>query len=341
MGGIIIILSIIIPTLLFADLTNLNTILLLFTTISLGLLGFMDDYVKVFKHNKEGISGRYKIVGQVGIGFIVAIALLFSPQLGLNQTSYSTNLGLEQETISVAASDNIKTTIPFFKNNEFDYKSLSPFDGTLDEYTTWIVYILMVIFIVTACSNGANLTDGMDGLNAGVSAIVGVTLGIFAYLGGNTIQADYLNIMYIPNSGEIFVFIAAFVGALMGFLWYNSFPAQVFMGDTGSLTIGGIIGVCAVLIRKELMLPIFCGVFLCESLSVIIQRLYFKYTKKRYGAGRRVFKMAPIHHHFQKEGIDAIIKKPQRAIPESKIVIRFWIISILLAVLSIVTLKIR
>ncbi|MBQ7222434.1 MAG: phospho-N-acetylmuramoyl-pentapeptide-transferase [Bacteroidales bacterium] len=346
MGGIIIIASIVIPILLFGDLSNINNILLIVTTLWLGMIGFADDYTKVFKHNKEGISGKYKILGQVTLGLVVGLTLCFSSQLGFrdkhnNNYDSQVEIAAAGDIGSVVSLENTKTTIPFVKNNEFDYKWLSPFKGKLGDYFKWIIYILVIIFIITACSNGANLTDGMDGLTTGVSAIIGTTLGILAYLSGHIVYSDYLNIMYIPNSGEILVFMCAFIGALLGFLWYNSFPAQVFMGDTGSLALGGIIGVCAVLIRKELLLPILCGIFLVESLSVIIQRCYFKYTKKKYGAGRRVFKMAPLHHHYQKENIDSIIKKPYVALPEAKIVIRFCIVSILLGVLTLVTLKIR
>lgn len=346
MGGIIIIASIVIPILLFGNLTNINNILLIVTTLWLGLIGFIDDYTKVFKHNKEGIRGRYKIIGQVILGLIVGLTLCFSSQLGFidkhnNNYDSQVEIASADDMSSVVSLENTKTTIPFIKHNEFDYKWLSPFKGQFGDYFKWVLYILVIIFIITACSNGANLTDGMDGLTTGISAIIGTTLGILAYLSGHSVYSDYLNIMYIPNSGEILVFMCAFVGALLGFLWYNSYPAQIFMGDTGSLTLGGIIGVCAVLIRKELLLPILCGIFVVESLSVIIQRFYFKYTKKKYGVGKRIFKMTPLHHHYQKENVDALIKKPTIALPEAKIVTRFWIISILLAVLTLVTLKIR
>ena len=318
MGGVLILGAILIAVLLFGDLTNMYIQLLLITLVWLGCLGFTDDYIKVFRKNKEGMPGKYKIVGQVILGLAVGITIC-----------------VHEDTISTL------TTIPFVKDNEFDYAWLALGSGKTKELLQVAIYILVIIFIITAVSNGTNLTDGMDGLAAGVTAIVGAVLGILAYFSGNVIYAEYLNIMYIPDSGEIVVYMSALIGALLGFLWYNSYPAQVFMGDTGSLALGGIIGVAAVLIRKELLLPILCGIFLAESLSVIIQRLYFKYTKKKYGEGRRVFKMSPLHHHFQKEGVPALIKKPARAIPEAKIVMRFWLISIILAILTIITLKIR
>lgn len=318
MGGVLILGAILIAVLLFGDLTNMYIQLLLITLVWLGCLGFTDDYIKVFRKNKEGMPGKYKIVGQVILGLAVGITIC-----------------VHEDTISTL------TTIPFVKDNEFDYAWLALGSGKTKELLQVVIYILVIIFIITAVSNGTNLTDGMDGLAAGVTAIVGAVLGILAYFSGNVIYAEYLNIMYIPDSGEIVVYMSALIGALLGFLWYNSYPAQVFMGDTGSLALGGIIGVAAVLIRKELLLPILCGIFLAESLSVIIQRLYFKYTKKKYGEGRRVFKMSPLHHHFQKEGVPALIKKPARAIPEAKIVMRFWLISIILAILTIITLKIR
>ena len=318
MGGVLILGAILIAVLLFGDLTNMYIQLLLITLVWLGCLGFTDDYIKVFRKNKEGMPGKYKIVGQVILGLAVGITIC-----------------VHEDTISTL------TTIPFVKDNEFDYAWLALGSGKTKELLQVVIYILVIIFIITAVSNGTNLTDGMDGLAAGVTAIVGAVLGILAYFSGNVIYAEYLNIMYIPDSGEIVVYMSALIGALLGFLWYNSYPAQVFMGDTGSLALGGIIGVTAVLIRKELLLPILCGIFLAESLSVIIQRLYFKYTKKKYGEGRRVFKMSPLHHHFQKEGVPALIKKPARAIPEAKIVMRFWLISIILAILTIITLKIR
>ncbi len=318
MGGVLILSAVLIAVLLFGDLTNMYIQLLLITLVWLGCLGFADDYIKVFRKNKEGMPGKYKIVGQVILGLAIGITVC-----------------VHEDTVSTL------TTIPFIKDNEFDYAWLALGSGKTKELLQVVIYILVIIFIITATSNGTNLTDGMDGLAAGVTAIVGAVLGILAYFSGNVIYADYLNIMYIPDSGEIVVYMSALIGALLGFLWYNSYPAQVFMGDTGSLALGGIIGVTAVLIRKELLLPILCGVFLAESLSVIIQRLYFKYTKKKYGEGRRVFKMSPLHHHFQKEGVPALIKKPARAIPEAKIVMRFWLISIILAILTIITLKIR
>ena len=320
MGGIIILISILVPILLFGNLANTNVQLLILTTVWLGALGFIDDYIKVFKHNKEGLNGKYKIVGQVLLGLIVGLTLYFTSEQGV---SYS------------------RTTIPFVKGNEFDYKWLIPFSGQFVRALQGGLYVLVIIFIITACSNGTNLTDGMDGLAAGVSAIVGATLGVLAYVSGHAGFAEYLNIMFLPNIGEVTVYVCCFVGALLGFLWYNAFPAQVFMGDTGSLALGGIIGVLAIVIRKELLLPILCGIFLVESLSVIIQRFYFKYTKKKTGTGVRVFRMSPLHHHYQKENPDALIQTPHRIQPENKIVVRFWIISIILAVITIVTLKIR
>ena len=320
MGGVIFIIAILAGVLLVADLTNIYTQLLLLTTVWCGGVGFADDYIKVFKHNKEGLSERMKMLLLFGLAFAIALIVCVSPSI---------------------PTDNLVTTIPFFKANEFDYSWLSPFKGQLGVYCTWGIYLILIIFVILACSNGTNLTDGMDGLAAGTSAIVGVVIGVLAWLGGNALNADYLNIMFIPGSGEVAVFMAAFVGALVGFLWYNCYPAQVFMGDTGSLTLGGIIGVAAVLIRKELLLPILCGIFLVESLSVIIQRAYFKKTKKKYGAGRRVFKMTPLHHHFQKEGIPALIQKPVRALPEAKIVARFWFVEIILAVATLALLKVR
>ncbi len=318
MGGIMILGSIFIAVLLFGNLTNMYIQLLLITLVWLGALGFADDYIKVFKKNKEGMSGKFKILGQVILALTVGITIC-----------------VHEDTVSTL------TTIPFIKDNEFDYAWLAPGSGKIKELLQVVIYVAVIIFIITAMSNATNLTDGMDGLAAGITAIVGTAMGILAYLSGNVIYADYLNIMYIPDSGEIVVYLSALVGALLGFLWFNSYPAQVFMGDTGSLALGGIIGVVAVLIRKELLIPILCGVFFAESISVIVQRLYFKYTKKKYGTGRRVFKMAPLHHHYQKEGVPALITKPARAIPEAKIVMRFWIVSILLAIATIITLKIR
>jgi len=357
MGGIIIIIAVVVSALLVCDLTNIYTLLLIFTTLWCGGIGLRDDYIKVFKKNKEGMSERGKLILQIILGFIVgftvwgsnSIVVRESPQIASeNVVSQGDDLDKDSEPIVEKGQFKdeegvkcTKTTIPFVKNHEFDYKWLSPFKGKWGWYCKWAIYVLMIVLVVTACSNGTNLTDGMDGLAAGTSAIVGVVIGILAWLGGNLVNSSYLNIMYIPGSGEIAIFMAAFVGALLGFLWYNSFPAQVFMGDTGSLTIGGIIGVSAVLIRKELLLPLLCGIFLVESASVLMQRYYFKYTKKKYGEGRRIFKMAPLHHHYQKEGIPALIQKPERALPESKIVARFWIIGIILAVATLALLKIR
>ena len=357
MGGIIIFLSIIIPVLLFADLTNIYNILLIISTIWFFLIGFTDDYIKVFKKNKEGMSEKGKLIAQGIIGLTIALAVCFSDDIvvrekvsikdsiAIEATSDSTFIDSAEGIAATIENHDVikstKTTIPFIKNHEFDYKWLSPFKGTLGWYCKWAIYMLMIIIVITACSNGVNLTDGMDGLATGSSAIVGVVLGIFAWLSGNILNAEYLNIMYIPGSGEIAVFMSAFVGALIGFLWYNSFPAQVFMGDTGSLMLGGIIGVCAVLIRKELLLPILCGIFFVESLSVIMQRLWFKYTKRKYGEGRRIFRMAPLHHHYQKEGVPALIQWPKKALPEAKIVTRFWIVGMILALITIALLKIR
>ena len=344
MGGIIIFLAIVIPVILFADLRNIYTILLLVTTLWFFIIGFADDYIKVFKKNKEGMSAKAKLVAQTMLGLAIGLAVCFSDDIVVRENvevENSSEVVMESNWEKQDVVKSTKTTIPFVKNHEFDYKWLSPFKGALGWYCKWAIYVLMIIIVITACSNGVNLTDGIDGLATGTSAIVGVVLGIFAWLGGNIVDADYLNIMYIPGSGEIAVFMSAFVGALIGFLWYNSYPAQVFMGDTGSLMLGGIIGVTAVLIRKELLIPILCGVFFTESLSVIMQRLYFKYTKKKYGEGRRIFKMTPIHHHFQKEGIDSIIKVPHDVIPEAKLVTRFWIIGMILAVITIALLKVR
>lgn len=359
MGGIIIILSVTVSVLLLSNLSNIYTILLLFTTLWCGAIGFTDDYIKVFKHNKEGMSSKWKLILQVILGFIVGLTVCFNDDIVVRENvkvtentrfikndNESPDIDSEKivETSSWKSEDVVKstkTTIPFVKTHEFDYKVLSPFKGKWGWYSKWAIYVLMIVVVITACSNGTNLTDGMDGLSAGTSAIVGVVIGILAWLSGNFLNSGYLNIMYIPGTGEIAIFMSAFVGALIGFLWYNSYPAQVFMGDTGSLTIGGIIGVSAILIRKELLLPILCGIFLVESLSVIIQRYYYKYTKHRYGEGRRVFKMSPLHHHFQKEGIPALIKNPVKAVPEAKIVTRFWIIGIILAVATLALLKIR
>ena len=352
MGGVIIFLSILIPVLLFANLTNIYIILLIVSSVWFFLVGFADDYIKVFKKNKEGMSEKAKLVAQCLLGLAIGLAVCFSEDIvvrekvTVEETVVAVAEGSEMtENVQVVEKHDVikstKTTIPFIKDHEFDYSWLSPFKGTWGWYCKWGIYVLMIILVITACSNGVNLTDGIDGLATGTSAIVGVVLGIFAWLSGNILNAEYLNIMYIPGSGEIAVFMAAFVGALIGFLWYNAYPAQVFMGDTGSLMLGGIIGVCAILIRKELLLPILCGIFFVESLSVLMQRFYFKYTKKKYGQGKRVFKMAPLHHHYQKEGIPALIQKPARAMQEAKITVRFWIIGIILAVITIAMLKIR
>ena len=343
MGGIIIIISILMPCLLVGRLDNLYMILMLVTTVWMGAIGFLDDYMKLKYHNKEGLHGRFKIFGQVGLGLIVGVSLYLSPDAVIRE-----NITVQKDDSAEVQylPENIKstqTTIPFVKNNNFDYADLVPFLGDHAQTAGWIIFILVTILVVTAVSNGANLTDGLDGLATGSSAIIGAALAIMAYLSGHIAYASYLNIMYIPGSEELVVFSMAFIGATIGFLWYNAYPAQVFMGDTGSLTIGGIIGVFAVLIHKELLTPLLCGIFLVESLSVIMQVSYFKYTKRRYGEGRRLFKMAPLHHHFQKAGesIDALWKKPFAPIPESKIVIRFWIIGIILAALTLVTLKMR
>ena len=332
MGGIIIILSILFPTLLLCNLTNIYVQIMLLTTVWLGAIGFIDDYIKVFKKNKAGLSGKFKIFGQVTLALIVGLVIVFSNDITIKEKQ-RVKIDDQNKTIVVFSElpkKSSKTTIPFFKNNEFDYKSLTRWIGNDFENYAWVLFVLIVVFIVTAVSNGANMTDGLDGLATGVSSIIGITLAVFGYVSGNIIAADYLNIMYIPNSGEIVIFLSAFVASCVGFLWHNSYPADIFMGDTGSLTIGGIIAVSAILIRKELLIPIFCGVFLIQNLSVIIQVAYFKYTKKKTGVGRRVFLMSPIHHHFQKKGIH-----------ENKIVLRFWIIALLFAVISILTLKIR
>ena len=340
MGGIIIFVALVVPVLLFADLTNIYTILMLLTTAWFFFLGFTDDYIKVFKKNKDGLSEKKKLLGQGAMALAIGLAVCFSDQIVVRE-DVSTDSQIETTVEKVDIVKSTKTTIPFVKNHEFDYKWLSPFKGTMGWYCKWAIYVLMIVIVVTACSNGVNLTDGMDGLAAGTTAIVGVVLGVFAWLGGNVVNAEYLNIMYIPGSGELGVFMSALVGALIGFLWYNTYPAQVFMGDTGSLMLGGIIGVSAVLIRKELLIPILCGVFFAESVSVIVQRTYFKYTKKKYGAGRRVFRMAPLHHHYQKDNIPALIQKPAGALPEAKIVSRFWIVGIILAVITVALLKVR
>ena len=340
MGGIIIFISLIIPVLLFGDLTNIYTILLLISTAWFFFLGFTDDYIKVFKKNKDGLSEKKKLLGQGAMALAIGLAVCFSDQIVVRE-DVSPDSQIEASAEQVDMVKSTKTTIPFVKDHEFDYKWLSPFKGAMGWYCKWAIYVLMIIIVITACSNGVNLTDGMDGLAAGTSAIVGVVLGVFAWLGGNIVNADYLNIMYIPGSGELAVFMSALVGALIGFLWYNTYPAQVFMGDTGSLMLGGIIGVSAVLIRKELLIPVLCGVFFAESVSVIMQRTYFKYTKKKYGEGRRIFRMAPLHHHYQKEGIPALIQRPAKALPEAKIVSRFWIVGIILAVITVALLKVR
>ena len=340
MGGIIIFVALVVPVLLFGDLTNIYTILLLLSTAWFFFLGFTDDYIKVFKKNKEGLSEKKKLIGQGAMALAIGLAVCFSDQIVVRE-EVSADTQVESTVEQVDMVKSTKTTIPFVKNHEFDYKWLSPFKGAWGWYCKWAIYVLMIVIVITACSNGVNLTDGMDGLAAGTSAIVGVVLGVFAWLGGNIVNADYLNIMYIPGSGELAVFMSALVGALIGFLWYNTYPAQVFMGDTGSLMLGGIIGVSAVLIRKELLIPILCGVFFAESVSVIMQRTWFKYTKKKYGEGRRIFRMAPLHHHYQKEGIPALIQRPAKALPEAKIVSRFWIVGIILAVITVALLKVR
>lgn len=345
MGGIIIINAILIPTLLFADLTNIYIILMLITTVWMGAIGFLDDYIKVFLKNKEGLSGKAKIVGQVGLGLIVGLVMYLSPDVVMREnTEIRGELRVEDVVYSKKDIKATRTTIPFVKNNDLNYADAFKSAGKNAQKYGWILFVLVAIFIVTAVSNGANLTDGLDGLSAGSSAIMGGALGVLAYLSGNINYSGYLNIMYIPGAGELLVFAGAFLGATIGFLWYNSFPAQVFMGDTGSLTLGGIIAVFSIAIRKELLLPILCGVFLAESLSVICQVSYFKYTKRRYGTGKRIFKMTPLHHHFQKPGnagIEALIQRPLQAVPEPKIVVRFWIVGIILAALTIITLKIR
>lgn len=335
MGGVIIIFSTIIPVLLFAKLENIYIILLLVTTLWMGTIGFIDDYIKTFKKDKEGLKGKFKIIGQIGLGLIVGATMYFHPQITTKDvttvTTPTADVIARTEVVDMGPEvKDTTTTIPFVKNNEFDYsKLISWIDPDFAKYA-WLIFIPIVIFIVTAVSNGANLTDGIDGLAAGSSAIIVLTLGIFAWVSGNIIFSDYLNIMYIPRSGEMTIFITAFAGALVGFLWYNTYPAQVFMGDTGSLTIGGIIAVLAIATRKELLIPLLCGIFLIENLSVVLQVSWFKYTKKKYGEGRRIFLMSPLHHHYQKLGKH-----------ESKIVVRFWIIGIFLAILTIVTLKIR
>ncbi|NOR87881.1 MAG: phospho-N-acetylmuramoyl-pentapeptide-transferase [Bacteroidales bacterium] len=343
MGGIIIIASILIPTLLFTKLNNIYVLLMIFTTIWMGIIGFIDDYIKVFRKNKKGLRGIFKVIGQVTLGIIVGGFMFFHPDIAIKENPLSSEISVERKTetavkrytvaegeFTTEAVRSTQTTIPFFKNNTFDYASLLDWMGGNARKWAWLVYIPLVILIITAVSNGANLTDGIDGLATGTSSIMGATLAVFAWLSGNIIFANYLNIMYIPNIGELTIFISAFVGATIGFLWYNSFPAQVFMGDTGSLTLGGIIAVFAILIRKEMLIPILSGIFLMENLSVVMQVTWFKYTKKKFGEGRRIFKMSPLHHHYQLLGYS-----------EPKIVLRFFIIGIMLAVISIVTLKLR
>ncbi|THF51205.1 phospho-N-acetylmuramoyl-pentapeptide-transferase [Flavobacterium supellecticarium] len=334
MGGLIIIFSTLIPVFLLAKLDNVYVMLLIVTTLWMGTIGFIDDYIKIFKKDKEGLKGKFKVVGQVGLGIIVGSVLYFHPGVTVRTDTATSNIFQTPGTTTIAPTPteekSTATTIPFFKNNEFDYAELLAWTGDGYEKYAWLIFIPVVIFIITAVSNGANLTDGIDGLAAGTSAISVLTLGIFAFVSGNIIFSNYLNIMYIPNSGEMTVYIAAFVGSLIGFLWYNTYPASVFMGDTGSLTIGGIIAVLAIAVRKELLIPVLCGIFLAENLSVVVQVAYFKYTKKKYGEGRRIFLMSPLHHHYQKKGYH-----------ESKIVTRFWIVAILLAIFSLVSLKLR
>jgi len=345
MGGIIILLAILIPVLLFTKLDNIYIILMLISTILLGCLGFADDYIKVFKKDKEGLKGRFKIVGQIAIALIVGLVLYLSPQVVIRENvEVLKNDQIQRVRIKMDEVKSTKTTIPFFKNNNMDYAGLFDSMGENKQIAGWILFILVTIFIVAAVSNGANLTDGLDGLATGSSAIIGVALIILAYVSSNVNYASYLNIMYIPGSEELVIYMAAFIGATIGFLWYNSYPAQVFMGDTGSLMIGGVIAVFSIIIRKELLIPIFCGIFLIENLSVVLQVSYFKRTRRTTGTGKRLFKMTPLHHHFQKagfSGIDALIQRPLQAIPESKIVIRFWIIGMILAVIAIATLKMR
>ena len=345
MGGVIIIIAILVPCLLVGNIGNVYMALMLIATLWLGVLGGLDDYIKVHRHDKDGLKGKFKIVGQIGLGLMVGLTMVFSPDIVMRENVEVRNVENSEVVIEYVQEDvkTPQTTIPFVKNNNFDYSWLTSWMGRGAIAGGWILFVLVVIFVVTATSNGANLTDGLDGLATGTSAIIGTALAIMAYLGANVIYSSYLNIMYIPGSEELVVYMAAFIGALVGFLWYNAYPAQVFMGDTGSLTIGGIIAVFAILIRKELLLPILCAIFFVEDLSVIIQVTYFKITKKRYGEGRRVFKMTPLHHHFQKQGgiVTALIQKPMQAIPESKIVTRFWIVGIMLAVITFVTLKIR
>ncbi len=348
MGGIIIILAILIPCLLVGNLANIYLILMLVATLWMGVIGFLDDYRKLKYHNKDGLKGKYKITGQVGLGLLVGITMWLSPDIVMRENTETVNEQTQQTEIVMSQEDvkSPQTTIPFIKSNNFNYEWLTSWIDDENAASTmgWIVFVFVVIFVVTAVSNGANLTDGLDGLCAGTSAIIGVALAIMAYLGGNIFYSGYLNIMYIPGSEEMVVYAAAFIGALVGFLWYNAYPAQVFMGDTGSLTLGGILAVFAILIRKELLIPLLCLIFFVEDLSVILQVAYFKYTKKRYGEGRRIFKMTPLHHHFQREapaGEKILFNHPARPMPESKIVLRFWIVGILLAAMTFVTLKIR
>lgn len=348
MGGVIIILSILVPCLLLGNLGNIYMILMLVSTVWMGAIGFLDDYRKLKFHNKDGLKGKYKITGQVGLGLIVGLTMWLSPQIVMSENTERVNTSTNEIEVVNTRTD-VKapqTTIPFVKNHNFNYKWLTGWikDAHTADVLGWLVFVLVVILVVTAVSNGANLTDGLDGLCAGTSAIIGVALAIMAYLGGNVIYSGYLNIMYIPGSEELVVYAGAFIGALIGFLWYNAFPAEVFMGDTGSLTLGGILAVFAILIRKELLIPLLCLTFFLEDLSVVLQVGYFKLSKRKYGEGRRIFKMTPLHHHFQKAGdqtIKALINYPHKPIPESKIVVRFWIVGILLAALTFVTLKVR
>ena len=347
MGGIIIIIATLIPCLLVGNLTNIYMLLMIGTTLWLGTLGFLDDYIKVAKKDKDGLKGKFKIAGQVGLGLIVGVTMYLSPDMTMrlnHEIKDDSNIEVVEVVYDQHEVKDLQTTMPFFKNNNLDYEWFTQWMGDWATPAAWVLFILVTIFMVTATSNGANLTDGLDGLATGTSAIAAIALAIIAYLGGNVIYSSYLNIMYLPGSGELVVFMAAFIGALIGFLWYNAYPAQVFMGDTGSLTIGGIIAVCAIVIHKELLLPILCALFYFEDLSVVIQTGFFKLSRKLTGEGKRVFKMTPIHHHFQKpgnSGIKALIQRPINAVPESKIVIRFWILAILLAVITFVTLKIR
>lgn len=345
MGGVIIIIAVLVPCLLVGNLTNTYMLLMIVSTLMLGALGFLDDYKKIKKHNKDGLKGKYKIVGQVVVGLIVGLTMYLSPDIVVNENVEQPATDGEIEVLyKPTAEKQPITTIPFVKSNNLNYAWFTQWAGEHAETAGWILFILVTIFVVAAVSNGANLTDGLDGLATGSSAIIGVALAVMCYLGGNIVYSSYLNIMYIPGSGELVVYAAAFIGALVGFLWYNAYPAQVFMGDTGSLTIGGIIGVFAILISKELLIPVLCGIFLVENLSVIMQTGYFKYTKKKYGEGRRIFKMTPLHHHFQKQGNAGIVAKwqhPINPIPESKIVVRFWIVGIFLAIITFITLKIR